>query len=48
VTTDRGVLDFDHCVIEESSTPTRLSWRFSVPVKEAEVVICVKVATEIS
>ncbi|MGA1196408.1 MAG: heparinase II/III domain-containing protein [Candidatus Latescibacterota bacterium] len=48
VTTDSGVLDFDHCVIEESSTPTRLSWRFSVPVKEAEVVICVKVATEIS
>lgn len=32
-----GELDFAHCVIEESSTPTRLSWRFREPVLEAEV-----------
>ena len=44
VTTSRGVLDFNHCVLEESSTPTHLSWRFRQPIKEAAVVICVTVA----
>ncbi|MEZ5278821.1 MAG: heparinase II/III family protein [Opitutaceae bacterium] len=32
-----GELVFDHCVIQESSTPTRLSWRFREPVSEATV-----------
>lgn len=41
VTSADGVLDFDHCVIEESSTPTRLSWHFQQPVAQAEVTISV-------
>jgi len=46
VETDRGVLNFEHCTIEESSTPTRLSWRLQAPVMEAEVVIRVTVAKQ--
>ncbi len=41
VQSDDGVLDFEHCVIQESSTPTRLAWRFRVPVVEAIVQISV-------
>lgn len=34
-----GALDFAHCVIDESATPTRFSWRFRHPVKEAEITM---------
>ena len=37
VSSSDGTLEFDHCVIEESSTPTRLCWRFSNPVAHASV-----------
>lgn len=37
VSSEGGELEFAHGVIEESSTPTRLSWRFKEPVLEAEV-----------
>lgn len=37
VETEAGDLIFAHEVIEESSTPTRLSWRLAQPVKEAIV-----------
>lgn len=40
-----GELDFAHCVIEESSKPTRLSWRFRQSVKEAELTIRIVVGT---
>lgn len=39
VASDQGPLEFSHCVIQESSTPTRLSWRLSDPVKEATITI---------
>lgn len=39
VSSDQGALEFNHCVIQESSTPTRLSWRLTVPVEEAMVRI---------
>jgi hypothetical protein len=39
VTSDQGPLEFAHCVIQESSTPTRLSWRLPNPVTEAVVRI---------
>ncbi|MCB1103686.1 MAG: heparinase II/III family protein [Cephaloticoccus sp.] len=39
ITSDQGELIFDHCVIQESSTPTRLSWRLAEPVTEAMVRI---------
>ncbi|MCF7760982.1 MAG: heparinase II/III family protein [Cephaloticoccus sp.] len=42
ISTDHGKLEFAHCVIEESSTPTRLSWRLAQPVLEAIVRIRVK------
>jgi|UniRef100_UPI004049F39B hypothetical protein len=41
VSSEQGELEFSHCVIQESSTPTRLSWRFRQPVLEAEVKISV-------
>jgi hypothetical protein len=37
VSSEEGELEFAHCVIDESSTPTRLSWRFREPVLEAEI-----------
>jgi hypothetical protein len=42
VSSDAGELAFSSCVIEESSTPTRLSWSFKEPVVEAKVTIEVK------
>jgi hypothetical protein len=39
VSSEDGVLDFSHCIIEESTTPTRLSWRFRGPIKKAQVKI---------
>lgn len=42
VSSDIGTLEFAHCIIQESSTPTRLSWRFREPVKEASVRFLVK------
>ncbi len=44
VSSDDGELLFAHCVIEESSTPTRLSWRFREPVLEATIRIVVEPA----
>lgn len=41
VSSDAGPLEFAHCVIQESSTPTRLSWRFPQPILEATVRILV-------
>ena len=37
VSSEGGELEFAHCVIKESSTPTRLSWRLKKPVLEAEI-----------
>jgi hypothetical protein len=37
VTCDEAGLLFDHCVIDESSTPTRLSWRLATDVEAATV-----------
>jgi hypothetical protein len=42
VSSDIGTLEFAHCIIQESSTPTRLSWRFIEPVREASVRFLVK------
>ncbi|RKX33417.1 MAG: hypothetical protein DRP71_10385 [Verrucomicrobia bacterium] len=42
VSTDDGDLEFAHCIIQESSTPTRLSWRFKEPVKEASIRFLVR------
>ena len=42
VTSDDGDLVMDSCVVEESSRPTRLAWRFSDPVKSARVRISIK------
>lgn len=42
VSSGDGELVFDHCVIEESSTPTRLSWHFSEPTARARVHIQVR------
>ena len=39
VSSDDGALEFRHCVIQESSTPTRLSWRFRKPLLRAVVRI---------
>lgn len=41
----QGELEFAHCVIQESSTPTRLSWRFQAPVLEAAIRIRVTPAS---
>jgi len=37
VRTESGELEFNHCVIQESSTPNRLSWKFKTAVTSAEV-----------
>jgi hypothetical protein len=42
LSTEDGDLEFSHIVIEESSTPTRLSWRFKEPIMSAQVEITVK------
>lgn len=39
VSSDAGDLIFDHCIIEESSTPTRLSWSFAAPITQARICI---------
>jgi len=39
VSCEQGELEFAHCVIQESSTPTRLSWRLRKPILEATVHI---------
>lgn len=44
VTSNHGELEFNHCVIQESSTPIRLSWRLVRPVTEAMVRIRVTAA----
>lgn len=36
---DAGRLILNHCQIEESSTPTRLSWAFAEPVTSARIVM---------
>lgn len=36
-----GEMEFNHRVIQESSTPTRLSWRFREPVQSASVTLTV-------
>ena len=36
-----GELEFSSCVIQESSTPTRLAWHFVGPVRQATVTITV-------
>jgi len=41
VTSDQGPLTFAHVIIQESSTPTRLSWRLPEPVEEAVVRITI-------
>jgi hypothetical protein len=41
VSCDQGELEFSHCVIQESSTPTRLSWRLKEPILEANIRIYV-------
>lgn len=42
VQSQEGELQFSHCLIEESSTPTRLTWRLSHPVRHARVEIFVR------
>jgi hypothetical protein len=42
VSSDAGRLVFGHCRIEESSTPTRLSWAFEKPVASARVTMEIK------
>jgi len=37
-----GAFDFAHCLIEESATPTRLSWKLREPVQQARVKISVR------
>ncbi|MBT3344124.1 MAG: hypothetical protein HN712_01175 [Gemmatimonadetes bacterium] len=39
VSSDAGELVFHHCVIEESSTPVRLSWHLPAPVTSARILI---------
>lgn len=46
VSSDDGDLSFDHSVIEESSTPTRLCWRFDKPVAQASVRMQIKPVTD--
>jgi hypothetical protein len=45
ISTEDGDLEFTHCVIRESSTPTRLSWHFKDPVEEASIRFLVKPAS---
>jgi len=41
VSSEDGDLEFAHCIIEESATPTRLAWKLREPVKQARVKIIV-------
>lgn len=45
VSSEHGEFEFAHRVIQESSTPTRLSWRFKAPVLEAAIRIRVTPAS---
>jgi hypothetical protein len=42
VSSEDDVLEFSHCIIEESATPTRLSWRLKDPVEKAQVKINIR------
>jgi|GEM_PF-1997735 len=42
VSSDDGAFDFGHGLIEESATPTRLSWKLREPVQQARVKISVR------
>lgn len=42
VSSEDGDLEFSHCILKESSTPTRLSWRLKNPVEQARVQIKVQ------
>jgi hypothetical protein len=42
VSSEDGDLEFSHCVIEESSTPTRLSWQLKDPVEKAQIKINIR------
>lgn len=37
ISTEDGPLEFHHTVIQESSTPARLAWKFTSPIREARV-----------
>ncbi len=37
-----GELEFHHCIINESSTPTRLAWRFKEPISHARIVTSIR------
>lgn len=39
VSSEDGDFEFSHCVIQESATPTRLSWKLKDPMKQARVRI---------
>lgn len=39
VSCEQGEFEFSHCIIQESSTPTRLSWRLKQPILEATIRI---------
>lgn len=39
---DADELEFTHCVIQESATPTRLAWRLKNPVPQARVQLVVR------
>ena len=41
VSCEQGEFEFSHCIIQESSTPTRLSWRLKEPILEATIRISV-------
>jgi hypothetical protein len=41
VSSAEGALEFSHCIIEESATPTRLAWKITAPVQQAQVKISV-------
>lgn len=42
VSSEEGELEFSSCIIEESSTPTRLSWAFKEAVTDAKITIEIK------
>ena len=42
INSEAGDLEFAHCILQESATPTRLSWRLKNPVMKARVRITVQ------
>ena len=46
VSSPDGALIFGHVIIQESSTPTRLCWKFATPVSQASVRIVVTPSTD--